>query len=105
MFAILKTGGKQYSVKKETVFTTETLAGDVGDTISLEEVLCICDSKGKMTLGHPLVKGAAVKVKILEHARHDKILVFKKRRRKNSRRLNGHRQNYTSLQVVDIVSA
>lgn len=101
MFAVLKTGGKQYKVSKDDQITVEKLDGEEGKAITLDNVLFLFDGK-KATLGEPEVKGAAVKAKILKHTRGEKITVFKKKRRQNYRRKKGHKQDLTVLQITDI---
>jgi len=103
MYAVIKTGGKQYKVAKDDVITVEKLAGEPGASISLDAVLMLDDGE-KQTLGKPLVEGAVVAAEVLEQKRDKKILVFKKKRRKNYRRKNGHRQDITVLKVTDILT-
>jgi large subunit ribosomal protein L21 len=103
MFAVVKTGGKQYKVAKDDVIKVERLDAEPGDTIALEEVLLVGDGE-KSTAGRPTVAGACVAAEVLEQARGRKILVFKKKRRKGYRRLNGHRQDLTVLRVTDILT-
>ena len=101
MFAVLKTGGKQYKVAKDDIIKVERLAGAAGDKIKLSDVLMVGDAKGT-TIGDPLVKGTVVTAEILEQARADKIIVFKKKRRQGYRRRAGHRQDITVLKITDI---
>jgi len=103
MYAVIKTGGKQYKVAKDDVITVEKLAGEPGTSIDFDMVLMLDDGE-KQTLGKPLVEGAVVAAEILEQNRDKKILVFKKKRRKNYRRTNGHRQDITVLKVTDILA-
>ena len=103
MYAVIKTGGKQYKVAKDDVITVEKLPGEPGNSINLDAVLMLDDGK-KQTLGKPLVEGAVVAAEILEQKRDKKIIIFKKRRRKNYRRKNGHRQDITVLKVTDILA-
>lgn len=103
MYAVVKTGGKQYRVSKDDVLKVERLAGAAGDVITLDDVLMLGDGKD-VTVDAPSVAGAAVAAEILEQARDRKIIVFKKRRRKNYRRTKGHRQHYTLLKVTDILT-
>ncbi len=102
MFAVIKTGGKQYKVAKDDVIKVERLSGEAGDTLQLDHVLAIADDKGAMTLGTPMLEGATVSATLLEQARADKIVVFKKKRRQNYRRKAGHRQDITVLRITDI---
>ena len=101
MFAVIRTGGKQYKVAKDDVIFVEKLGGETGSEILFDEVLMIGDG-GNRTFGTPTVAGAAVTATVLEQARASKILVFKKRRRKGYRRKRGHRQNLTVLRITDI---
>ena len=101
MFAVVKTGGKQYKVAKDDVIKVEKLTGDAGASIDLTDVLMVGDEKAA-TVGTPLVDGAVVTATVLEQARADKIVVFKKKRRKNYRRTQGHRQDLTVLRITDI---
>lgn len=103
MFAIVKTGGKQYRVAKDDVIKVERLEGDEGDTISLDEVLLVSDG-AKQTVGAPLVDGASVAAEVVAQIRDRKIIVFKKKRRQNYRRTRGHRQHLTILRVTDILT-
>jgi len=101
MYAVIRTGGKQYRVAKDDVIQVEKLEGDAGGTIELGEVLLVGEGESA-TVGSPLVAGASVTATVLEQAKAPKIIVFKKRRRKNYRRRNGHRQQLTVLRVTDI---
>lgn len=103
MYAVIKTGGKQYKVAKNDVILVERLPGEAGAAIELDEVLLVGDDKGQ-TVGAPLVEGAHVAASVLEQARGDKIIVFKKKRRQNYRRRAGHRQDLTALRITDIVT-
>ncbi len=102
MFAVIKTGGKQYKVAKDDVIKVERLAGEAGDVLQLDQVLAIADDKGALTLGTPMLEGATVSATLLEQARADKIVVFKKKRRQNYRRKAGHRQDLSVLKITDI---
>jgi large subunit ribosomal protein L21 len=104
MFAVVKTGGKQYKVAKGDVIKVEKLDGEAGNTVTLDEILMVNDGK-KSTVGVPEVKGASVTAEVLEQARAPKILVFKKKRRHNYRRKKGHRQDLTVLRIKDIKAA
>ena len=104
MFAIIKTGGKQYKVAKDAKITVEKLEGNAGDKVTLSEVLLVSDGS-KTTVGAPSVAGATVTAEVVAQTRDDKVLVFKKRRRQNSRRKNGHRQHKTVLKIIDIKAA
>ena len=101
MFAIIRTGGKQYKVAPNDVIAVEKLAGEPGATLELAEVLMVGDGDNVAT-GTPLVAGASVSAELVEHRRADKIIVFKKKRRHNYRRKNGHRQHQTVLRITEI---
>ncbi len=103
MYAVIRTGGKQYKVAKNDVIVVERLPGEAGATVQLDAVLMVGDDKGQ-TVGSPLVAGAHVAATVLEQTRGDKIIVFKKKRRKNYRRTAGHRQDLTALRITDIVT-
>jgi large subunit ribosomal protein L21 len=102
MYAVVRTGGKQYKVAKDTVLKVESLAGDVGSKLTLGEVLLVGGDAPKV--GAPLVKGASVSCEILEHGQGDKVVAFKKKRRKNTHRKRGHRQHFTKVKVLDITA-
>lgn len=104
MFAIIRTGGKQYKVQKDAKIKVEKLEAKQGDTIKISDVLFVQDG-GSSKLGEPLVKGAEVTAKVLEQTRGEKVVIFKKKRRQNYRRKNGHRQDITVLQITDIKAA
>jgi len=101
MFAIVKTGGKQYTVAENDVIVVEKLAGEAGSEIKLEDILLV-GAEGKTTVGTPLVKGAAVTAEILDQGKGDKVIIFKKKRRQNYRRTKGHRQEQTVLRIKSI---
>jgi len=101
MLAIFKTGGKQYSVKTGQILKVEKLEGKKGDSVSFKDVLAISDSS-ENKIGIPLVEGASVEAKILDQIRDKKIIVFKKRRRKNYRLTQGHRRYLTVLKIESI---
>jgi len=101
MFAVIRTGGKQYRVMPNDVLKIEKLPGDAGETITFTDVLAVGSDAGT-TIGAPLVAGATVTATVIAQDRLDKIIIFKKRRRQNSRRKNGHRQHVTVLRVAGI---
>ena len=101
MFAVIRTGGKQYRVTPNAVLKVEKLPGDAGETITLSDVLAVGSDAGT-TIGSPLVPGATVTATVIAQDRLDKIIIFKKRRRQNSRRKNGHRQHVTVLRIAGI---
>ncbi len=104
MYAVIKTGGKQYRVAKNDVLVVERLPGLAGDEVHLKEVIALAEGDGKkFTLGGKNLAKAAVVTSIVEQTRGEKLIIFKKRRRKNSRRRNGHRQDLTVLRVTDIL--
>ena len=100
MYAVIRTGGKQYRVSEGDTIRVEKLDGDVGSTVELKEVLMV--GGDTVTVGKPLVKGAVVTAQIVAQDRAKKIIVFKFKRRKNYRRKNGHRQPYTELRVTGV---
>ncbi len=101
MYAVIKTGGKQYKVEKGDKLRVEKLAGSVGDAVTFDQVLMVAGEALK--LGKPLVGGAKVEAKIVGQGLGKKLVVFKFRRRKNYRRKNGHRQPFTALEITNIV--
>ncbi len=101
MYAVIRTGGKQYKVAENDVIAVERLAGEAGDEIAFDEVLMIGDA-GATTLGKPTVAGAKVTATVLEQSRADKVMVFKKKRRQGYRRSAGHRQAQTVLRIAGI---
>ena len=101
MFAVIKTGGKQYRVAAEDRLKVEKVAGEPGDIIQFGEVLVV--GGDKVTLGTPTVSGASVAAEVVAQARGDKVIAFKKRRRKNSRRKRGHRQEFTLIRISEIL--
>ena len=103
MYAVVKTGGKQYRVAKDDVLTVEKLAGDAGARVELSEVLAMDAGKG-LTVGAPLVDGARVAAEVLEQKKGDKVVIFKKKRRKNYRRSKGHRQQLTVIRITDVLA-
>jgi large subunit ribosomal protein L21 len=102
MYAVFKTGGKQYRVEQGDKLRVEKLPGNVGDAITFDQVLMVGGEALK--LGKPLLGGAKVEAKIVDQGLGKKIIVFKFRRRKNYRRKNGHRQPFTALEIVQIVA-
>lgn len=104
MFAVIKTGGKQYKVQKDDKILVEKLEGSEGDKITLDEVLMIADGKTSK-VGEPTLKGAKVEAKVVTQTRGPKITIFKKKRRQNYRRKKGHRQDLTMIQITNIKAA
>ncbi|NVK35995.1 MAG: 50S ribosomal protein L21 [Rhodobacteraceae bacterium] len=103
MFAVIKTGGKQYTVAADDLLKIEKLDAEAGSSVTFEEVLMVGNG-ADTTVGAPLVEGASVVAEVVEQGRGRKIIIFKKRRRQNSRRRNGHRQSYTLVKVTDILT-
>jgi large subunit ribosomal protein L21 len=101
MFAVIQTGGKQYRVAKDDKVIVENLNSNIGDKIKLA-VLFGQNEKGEAVFGAPEVDGASVEAEVVKNFKDDKIIVFKKRRRQNSRRKNGHRQLKTQLKILNI---
>ena len=101
MYAVVKTGGKQYRVSAGEKLRIEQIAADVGQEIELGEVLAVVDGDA-LKVGNPLLSGARVRAKVLGHGRGDKVLIFKMRRRKHYRKSQGHRQNYTEVEILGI---
>lgn len=99
MFAVIKTGGKQYRVQPDDKFTIERLPGEAGDLLTFNEVLMVGS-----TIGAPFVQGASVTAEIVEQTRGKKVISFKKRRRQNSKRTRGHRQDLTLIRVAEILT-
>jgi len=101
MKAVVKTGGKQYTITEGDTLRVEKLDGEVGATINLDEILSVGEG-ADFKLGTPTVEGATVKAEILSHGRGKKIIVFKKKRRKGYKKKQGHRQDYTGLKIAEI---
>lgn len=101
MYAVIRTGGKQYRVAKDDVITVERLPGDEGSEVTLDQVLLL-SGDGGTRVGAPIVDGAAVKAEIVAQSRGDKVIIFKKRRRQKSRTKNGHRQLHSVLKITAI---
>lgn len=102
MFAVIKTGGKQYTVHVNDVLWVEKLDAEPGAAVNLEEVLMVSDGKA-VTVGNPTVNGAKVQATVVEQMRDRKVIIFKKKRRHNYRRKKGHRQHLTVLKIEKIV--
>ncbi|MFU8818165.1 MAG: 50S ribosomal protein L21 [Desulfurivibrio sp.] len=102
MYAIVRTGGKQYQVAPGERLRVEKLVGEVGDTVELEDVLLVADG-AEVKIGRPAIEGAKVVARIVEQDKAKKILVFKKKRRKGYRLKNGHRQPFTALEIKEIL--
>ena len=104
MYAVIKTGGKQYKVVAGERLKVEKIVGDVGATVVIDKVLMISDD-ANTTIGSPLISGATVSATVLSHGRADKVMIFKFRRRKHYRKTQGHRQSFTEIQIGEILAA
>jgi large subunit ribosomal protein L21 len=104
MYAVIKTGGKQYRVSKDDVVTIERVPGDAGATVEFDQVLMV-GSGTDVKIGAPVVSGAKVVAELVEQSRGPKLIAFKKRRRKNSRHKKGHRQDLSVVRITDITGA
>jgi large subunit ribosomal protein L21 len=103
MYAVIKTGGKQYRVNTGERLKVEKLVADVGATVTLDQILMVSDGE-KTTIGSPIIKGATVKATVLSHGRADKVMIFKFRRRKHYRKTQGHRQSFTEIKIEAIAA-
>ena len=103
MFAVVKTGGKQYKVAKNDIFLVEKLVAEAGETVQFNEILML--GGDSVTIGAPRVEGAAVQAEVLEQTKGPKVISFKKRRRQNSKRKRGHRQLLTVVKITGINAA
>lgn len=103
MFAVIKTGGKQYTVAADDLLKIEKVSAEAGETVVFDEVLMV-GTDSETTIGAPTVEGASVSAEVVEQGRDRKIIIFKKRRRQNSRRRNGHRQAFTTVKITDILT-
>lgn len=101
MYAIIRTGGKQYQVSAGDRLRVEKLTGDIGDTVEIDDVLLVADGDN-VTIGQPVVDSAKVTAQIVEQAKHKKVVVFKKKRRKGYKLKKGHRQQFTALEIKEI---
>lgn len=103
MYAVIRTGGKQYRVKPDEKLTIERIKGETGDIVEFGEVLMLAGENG-VTLGAPFVAGATVAAELVAHTRGDRIIIFKKKRRHHYRRRNGHRQDLTEVRITEILT-
>ena len=101
MYAVIRSGGKQYKVSKDDIISVEKLTAEAGDKISIDEVLMISE-KDNLILGDPIIKGATVNAEVLEQTRAKKIIVFKKKRRQGYKRRKGHRQHISVIEIESI---
>jgi large subunit ribosomal protein L21 len=104
MFAVIKTGGKQYRVAANDVITVASLEGEPGASVTFDQVLMVTSDGGETQIGAPTVSGLTVAGEVVSHTRGEKVIAFKKRRRQNSRRKRGHRQDYTVVRITAIGS-
>ena len=104
MFAIIKTGGKQYKIKENETIFVEKLKYKKGDKIDIKDVLLLSNDEKNIKIGTPILKGITIKAEVLEQKKNKKIIVFKKKRRKNYKRKNGHRKEITVLKILKIGS-
>ena len=104
MHAVIKTGGKQYRVVTGEKLKIEQIPADVGTEITLDQILMVGEGES-VQIGTPFLTGASVKATVLSQGRHDKVTIFKMRRRKHYQKHQGHRQNYTEIRIDDIVAA
>ncbi len=104
MYAVVKTGGKQYKVAENDLLRIEKIEAEAGSIITLNEVLLVANDNNDVTVGKPLIDGASVAVEVLSQRRARKIVIFKKRRRKSSRTKNGHRQHFTLVRISEILT-
>ena len=104
MYAVIKTGGKQYKVEAGITLKVEKLLGEVGSKLVIDKVLMIADGENT-TIGAPLIAGATVNATVVSHGRADKVMIFKFRRRKHYRKTQGHRQSFTEIQIGEILAA
>ena len=103
MFAVIKTGGKQYRVAANDVITVASLPGEPGAVVTFDQVLMVTNDNGTQ-VGVPVLEGVSVAGEVVEHTRGEKVIAFKKRRRQNSRRKRGHRQDYTVVRITEILA-
>ena len=102
MYAIIQTGGKQFTVKPGDIIEVEKLEQEIGAEVVFDDVLAVSDAEGKLNVGTPRVEGAAVTAKVLDQFRAKKLIVFKMKRRKGYRRTHGHRQRYSRVEIIAV---
>jgi large subunit ribosomal protein L21 len=102
MYAVFETGGKQFRVEPGTRLRIPSLEAEPGDSVTFEHVLLAGDGEENVHLGTPILEGASVKAEVIRHGRGDKIIVFKRKRRKGYRRKQGHRQNFTEIRIDEV---
>ncbi len=103
MYAVIKSGGKQYKVAPGDIVRIESIEGQKGDKVEIKDVCMIVDGE-TMTVGKPMLESAKVTAEVMEQGKDGKIIIFKHHRRKGYRRTNGHRQNYTAIKVQEIIA-
>jgi large subunit ribosomal protein L21 len=101
MYAIVEIAGQQFKVQKDQKVFVHRLNAEAGQTLTFDRVLLV-DNDGKITLGAPAIEGASITAEVLQHVKGDKVIIFKKKRRKGYRKKNGHRQSFTAIKVADI---
>jgi len=101
MYAIVEIAGQQFKVEKDQKVYVHRLSAEVGSKVDFDKVLLV-DNEGKITLGAPAINGAKISAEVLEHVKGDKVIVFKKKRRKGYQKSNGHRQSFTAIKIADI---
>ena len=101
MYAVIKTGGKQYKIEKDQTIEVEKLEGKAGDKLTINEVLLINDN-GKMTIGNPMISDAKVEAEVVDHHKDKKVTIFKMKRRQGYKKKQGHRQNITKIKIQSI---
>jgi len=104
MYAIIKTGGKQYRVAKDDIVTVDLIDQEEGSAFESDQVMFLKTGENEFKVGNPFIDGARVTGKVLNHFKSKKVIIFKKKRRKGYRKIAGHRQNYTRVQISDIQS-
>ena len=102
MYAVFQTGGKQFRAEPGTRLRIPTLEAEIGDSVTFDHVLLAGDGEEKVQVGMPTVDGASVKAEVIRHGRGDKVIVFKRKRRKGYRKKQGHRQNFTEIRVEEV---
>lgn len=105
MFAVFKNGGKQYRVCENQIVKLEKIDANLGSEVTIDQVMMLEAENQKISVGAPYVQGATITIQVVEHAKDDKVIIFKKRRRKNYRRKNGHRQPISLVKVISIAVA
>ena len=102
MFAVIKTGGRQFCISPNDVFKINKITNNKDDIVEIKDVLLFSDDSSNVTIGTPIVNGALVKLQVLDQVKNDKVIIFKKHRRHNYRRKRGHRQDMTVVKVLEV---